>query len=168
MKSKWVATEAEQKAADKRMARVMRIPNYFTRGQSVFQKTGTLKCADWLHFLTTGILYVLSPLLSGKAGLALTALVRALRLAVSATSDRDPLARPEDDFARRQRECQDLKLKIVGFLCVYEAGAPISELPPVLHVLLHVPDAIYRWNSVRNMWCFFNERQDITDYFIAI
>ena len=27
-----------------------------------------------------------------------------------------------------------------------------------IHGLLHFPRLIYRWNSVRNYWCFFNER----------
>ena len=145
------------------MARVAKIPNHFRKaGHSVFAKTGSLKCADWLHFTTTGILYVLQPLVNGKAEKALVALVRALRLLLNATSDRDPFVvdQPEEDFERRKRDCQDLKLEIVKLLCVYEDGAAISELPPVLHTLLHVPDNIFRWNSVRNMWCFFNERHD--------
>ena len=163
VQNKWVATPAEKKEADKRMAHVMKIPGYFTRVQGVFDKTGRLKSADWLHFLTTGILYVLKPIVSGSQERALVALVRALRLALNANSDRDPMvtAFPEDDFERRAQECQKLKLKIIGFLCVYENGAALTELPPVLHTLLHVPDAIYRWNSVRNMWVFTNERQDI-------
>ena len=163
VQKKWVATATEQKEADERMAKVMRIPGYFTRVQGVFKNTGKLKSADWLHFLTTGILYVLKPIVSGRQERALVALVRALRLAVHANSDRDPMitAFPEHDFERRAQHCQQLKLKIIGFLCEYEKGAAITELPPVLHMLLHVPDAIYRWNSVRNMWVFTNERQDI-------
>ena len=158
---KWVATEAQKEQADRRMIRVMRIAGYFTRCTSVFKKTGSLKSADWLHFLTTGILYVLRPLVSGQVERSLIALVKALRLALDATSDRDAMVTEwvQDDFERRERDCQDLKLKIVGFLCEYEKGAAISELPPVIHLLLHVPEAIYRWNSVRNMWVFTNERQ---------
>ena len=160
VQSKWVASKTMQQEADKRMANVMRIPGYFTRVQGVFTNTGKLKSADWMHFLTTGILYVLKPIVQGRQERALVALVRALRLAVNATSDRDPMvtAFPEDDFARRAQECQELKLKIIGYLCEYENGAASTELPPVLHMLLHVPDAIYRWNSVRSMWVFTNER----------
>jgi hypothetical protein len=148
------------KEADRRMAKVMKMQGYFTRCQGVFKNTGRLKSADWLHFLTTGILYVLKPMVSGRQERALVALVKALRLAVNATSDRDPMvtAFPEDDFVRRAQQCQELKLKIIGCLCEYEQGVARTELPPVLHMLLHVPDAIYRWNSVRNMWVFTNER----------
>ena len=61
-----MATATEQKEADERMAKVMRIPGYFTRVQGVFKNTEKIKSADWLHFLTTGILYVLKPIVSGR------------------------------------------------------------------------------------------------------
>jgi hypothetical protein len=156
----WHTTKKTRKQADERMVHVAQIPGHFSRGSRVFQNYGSFKSADWLHFLTTGILHVLKPMLKGKAAKALVALVRALRLALDATSDRDPFvtAFPEDDFNRRAKLCADLKLKIVELLVIYEDGVAISELPNVLHVLIHVPDAIYRWNSVRNMWCFTNER----------
>ena len=32
------------------------------------------------------------------------------------------------------------------------------NMPRIVHMLMHVPDLIFRWNAVRNMWCFFNER----------
>ena len=79
---------------------------------------------------------------------------------MEATSDIDALATglAEEDFARRKALMEQLKLRVVELLRVYEQGAPKSNLPRILHILIHVPDAIYRWNSVRNMWCFFNER----------
>ena len=128
LQKKWVATATEQKEADERMAKVMRIPGYFTRVQGVFKNTGKLKSADWLHFLTTGILYVLKPIVRGRQERALVALVRALRLAVHANSDRDPMitAFPEHDFERRAQHCQQLKLKIIGYLCEYENGAAMQ------------------------------------------
>ena len=33
---------------------------------------------------------------------------------------------------------------------------------PVLHTLIHYPRLIHRWNSVRNYWCYFNERSAVT------
>lgn len=148
----------EQKQADKRMKEVARIPGHFTRGSRVFQNTGSFKCVDWVHFVTTGILHVLKPCLQGDAEKALVALVTALRLLLSATSDVDPLADPLQDFKRRGLVCQALKLQIIDNLVIYERGVSEAELPPVLHTLLHVPDAIYRWNGVHNQWCFTNER----------
>ena len=140
------------------MKEVARIPGHFTRGSRVFQNTGSFKCVDWVHFVTTGILHVLKPCLQGDAEKALVALVTALRLLLSATSDVDPLADVDHDFKRRELVCQALKLQIIDNLVIYERGVSEAELPPVLHTILHVPDAIYRWNGVHNQWCFTNER----------
>jgi hypothetical protein len=35
---------------------------------------------------------------------------------------------------------------------------PKTEMSVMFHVLMHVPDAIWRWNSARNFWGFFGER----------
>jgi hypothetical protein len=35
---------------------------------------------------------------------------------------------------------------------------PKTEMAVMFHILLHVPDAMYRWNAVRNFWGFFGER----------
>ena len=94
----------------------------------------------------------------GGRGKALVALVTALRLLLSATSVVDPLADVDHDFKRRELVCQALKLQIIDNLVIYERGVSEAELPPVLHTILHVPDAIYRWNGVHNQWCFTNER----------
>ena len=51
-----------------------------------------------------------------------------------------------------------VKLEVIEALCLVEAYMPRTELPVMFHVLLHVPDAIYRWNAVRNYWAFFGER----------
>lgn len=46
----------------------------------------------------------------------------------------------------------------VEALVKVEAIIPPTELAVMFHVLLHVPDCIYRWNSARNYWAFFGER----------
>ena len=63
---------------------------------------------------------------------------------------------PRDDDNRDQVD--RLKLQMVEALVLCESVLPVVSLAPMLHVLLHVPDTIYRWNSVRNFWCFFGER----------
>jgi hypothetical protein len=50
------------------------------------------------------------------------------------------------------------KLKVVETLCKCESAFPVTELAVVLHIILHVPDSIYRWNNIRNFWAFFGER----------
>ena len=35
---------------------------------------------------------------------------------------------------------------------------PKTEMSVMFHVLMHVPDAIWRWNAARNFWGFFGEK----------
>jgi hypothetical protein len=159
--AKWITTTAEQKAADVRMRQVSGCPNqHFSGKLRIFQNTGSFKSADWIHFITTGSLHVLKPMLRGHAQDALEAIVCAFRLLLGASSDVDPavVEWPEDDYNRRKSEMRILKLKIARLLCRYERGSPASNMPRIVHMLMHVPDLIFRWNAVRNMWCFFNER----------
>ena len=51
-----------------------------------------------------------------------------------------------------------MQVKVVEAIVLCESVLPKTELPVMLHVLLHVPDCMYRWNSVRNFWSFFGER----------
>jgi hypothetical protein len=57
-----------------------------------------------------------------------------------------------------RHELNCLKNDIVEALCKCESVLPRTDLPVMLHVLLHVPEAIHRWNAVRNYWSFFTER----------
>ena len=63
-----------------------------------------------------------------------------------------------DDEQRAGSSMSEMKLKIVEALSLFETVIPKTELCPMVHILLHVPDAIYKWNSVRNYWSFFIER----------
>jgi len=55
-------------------------------------------------------------------------------------------------------EMDKLKLEVTEALCRCEAQMPKTEMAVMFHVLLHVPDSIYKWNNVRNFWSFFGER----------
>jgi hypothetical protein len=55
-------------------------------------------------------------------------------------------------------ELDKMKLETVETLSELEAVLPKTELPVMLHIMLHLPDAIHRWNHVRNYWSFFGER----------
>jgi hypothetical protein len=44
-------------------------------------------------------------------------------------------------------------------VCICERDLPKTEMACLLlHVLIHFPDLIHRWNHVRNFWTFFGER----------
>ena len=60
--------------------------------------------------------------------------------------------------SNNREELDALKLEVVLALCHCEAEFPRTEMAVMFHILLHVPDAIYRWNNVRNFWSVFGER----------
>lgn len=60
--------------------------------------------------------------------------------------------------SENREELDKIKLQVVTALCEIEHVLPKTEFAIMFHVLVHVPDSIYRWNSVRNFWSFFGER----------
>jgi hypothetical protein len=80
---------------------------------------------------------------------ALSALLRVTTTLLKATSAVDTPVRDDTD---------KLKVEIVEALCLCEVVLPSTELNILFHVMLHIPDMIYRWNLVRNFWCYFGER----------
>jgi hypothetical protein len=62
------------------------------------------------------------------------------------------------DEVLKLQESRALHLKTIEALCVLERDFPITELSIFVHEIVHVPEFIYRWNNVRNYWCFPTER----------
>jgi len=80
---------------------------------------------------------------------AILTLIRAVRMVLTTSS---PVMSENRDVIDK------LKLQVVEALCKVEAIFPKTELAVMFHILMHVPDCMYRWNSARNFWCFFGER----------
>ena len=53
---------------------------------------------------------------------------------------------------------QRLKMKVIKALCYFAKYMPKTEQARIIHVIIHFPDLIHRWNNVRNYWAYFNER----------
>ena len=112
------------------------------------------KAADWLDFLRTCIPYVLGNIGPIHPRESYTAMIDALNAILDATADYDP-ADPNDTALDETRR---LHLKAVEALCLLERDFPETELSIFVHEILHVPEFVYRWNGVRNYWCFASER----------
>ena len=56
------------------------------------------------------------------------------------------------------QEMAALKEEVARGLATCEANYPPQCHCVVAHEVMHVPDAIYRWNCVRNYWAFHLER----------
>ena len=81
-------------------------------------------------------------------------MINVLNAILDATADYDP--NNPDDYALS--ETRALHLQTIEALCLLERDFPLTELSIFVHEILHVPEFIYRWNSVRNYWCFASER----------
>lgn len=122
-------------------------------GRSVFDKPGSFKAVDYKRFLEGGLHYVFKGLLPDSVAGAFNQFIDAMLAIQDATSD----IADGDDVADELRT-KALKLQVIEALAVMERKLPSTEMSPVFHIMMHFPDCIYRWNSVRNFWCFFNER----------
>ena len=105
---------------------------------------------DWLVTIGDVVEYIFKNLYEDdRKNEALSALLKVTATLLKATSAVDTPVRDDTDR---------LKLEIVEALCLCECVLPSTELNILFHVMLHIPDMIYRWNAVRNFWCFFGER----------
>jgi hypothetical protein len=110
--------------------------------------------ADWLMFLRSCVPYVMGdtgPLHMRESYAAMTAALNAL---LDAKADFDPDEEDNDDLGA----IRALHLQVIEALCLLERDFPLSELSIFVHEILHVPEFVYRWNAVRNYWCFVSER----------
>ena len=120
--------------------------------------SGALKptAADWLTFLRCCVPYVLGNIGPQHPREAYAAMIAALNAILDASSDFDP---EEPDSVEAQRtEARGLHMQVIEALCLLERDFPITELSIFVHEILHVPEFVYRWNAVRNYWCFVTER----------
>ena len=136
---------------DKRSRDLAGEPQWFRTNIEVYSRGGRLKTHDWMQvvkYCSEYIFHDLFPPDSVKTE-ALDAYFASMRALLEATSAHDSDNRDEIDV---------IKLQCVKALSLLEAVIPKTELSPLLHITIHLPDFIWRWNSVRNFWCFFGER----------
>ena len=60
--------------------------------------------------------------------------------------------------SENREQIDKLRVSIVEALCLMERELPKTEHAVIFHIMLHIPDQIYRWGCARNFWCFFGER----------
>ena len=105
---------------------------------------------DWIQIMQAAGDYILADIVEdGNRRRALYALVEACQDCLTFESPANG-----DD----REKIAALKIKVAEALSLCELVLPKTELAVMFHVLLHVPDAMYRWNAVRNFWGFFGER----------
>ena len=158
-----LSTQA-QNVADKRSGALAGITGFVPNRMAIMKRTGSLKAVDWKCAVDSGALdYILKGLIPEPHIRGVNSLIDCLRLLLRATSDAPSNLEGEAD---EEEECQIMKQKVIEHLCIVERYLPGTELCSVLHELIHVPDCVFKWNSVRNFWAFFNERYIYDRYYI--
>ena len=115
-----------------------------------------MKTADWQHFLQYCEPYVFHGILPGDYATTLAMLTGVFRKIL----DLKCTTRQSDDDAKAVTRA--LELECATALSAYEQVWPsVLMSGPVIHTLIHYPTFIYRWNSVRNYWCYYNERYSL-------
>ena len=51
-----------------------------------------------------------------------------------------------------------LRMRTIEAVCLFERAAPLVCRALQVHILVHLPNTIHRWNSLKNCWQFFGER----------
>jgi hypothetical protein len=115
----------------------------------------TPKSATWISFLRSCVPYAMAgvPLIVRTSIVGLCGILSKVLLATC-----DYIPGDEEATAAAKLKTKELKYELICALCIFERDAPESELSYFLHEIVHLCDFLYRWNNVRNYWCFLVER----------
>lgn len=126
-------------------------PSWIRGCLEVYSHPSHLKAHDWLRLIQDAGDYILHELYPDHPNRmdTLYSLIAACGACILGTS-----AHTSDNREQIDR----LKLQVIEALCKCEAELPKTEHAVMFHILMHIPDLMYRWNAVRNFWNFFGER----------
>ena len=123
---------------------------------NTYEGTRQPKVADWLTFQRTCVDYCFYGVVPERCREAFFAMVNALNDIMDVTADYDNDA---EDKQENLQDCQELQVRVVRALVLFENSFPRTELCTCIHWIVHLAaDLIPRWNNVRNFWCFLTER----------
>jgi len=113
------------------------------------------KSVDWIHLLRSALPYVFGGVGPEHPREAFTAITSVLSDLMDMTCDYES---DESGETEQLKRCKAMKKRLIRALCLVERDFPESELSPFLHEVVHLSDFLFRWNNVRNYWCFITER----------
>ena len=126
------------------------LSGYVRSGLKPMGHTGSIKGADCLRFITDVGRFWFHETLPAAQQRTWEDGLKFLMDLLHATCDADdPEAVPT---------LISLKLATIRALCRWSKEVPGTEHTIVIHELVHICDMVYRWNNVRNFWCFLTER----------
>ena len=132
-------------------------PTWIRSNIEVFSKGSALKSHDWIQLVQSAGDYLFAEVFEDQnISEAIFSLLSVCNKLLTWSS---PYGRWDEQEEKVQQEkTMHLKVEVIEALTKIEFVVPKTDLPVMFHLMVHVPDMIFRWNSVRNFWCFFSER----------
>ena len=147
----WEINETTKRKLDERSRSLGGQSGWVRSNIEIGTKASLLNSHDWMTILQSAGHYVLQGVLGEDTAIsrAIAGLLDSCNKCINITSPAESENRSEIDL---------VKQGMIEALCEIENVIPKTELSIVLHILVHCPDSIYRWGSLRNGWSFFGER----------
>ena len=147
----WKLTPAQQNKIDARVAATHAVRTGYVRSTlRPFHLRGSIKGADCLRMMTEAGMYWFHNMLRPPQQAAWEAGLLMMTELHNATCDYDD---PTAVDALRA-----LKVKTTRALVRWAKSFPATEHAVIIHEIEHMCDHVFRWNKVRNYWCFVTER----------
>jgi hypothetical protein len=124
-----------------------------------------MKSNSWHRLIMFGREYVFGGII--KPGTQRDAFMDLLNVVAELVEHVSDAAHDAKEEKASQQADDALQKRVVEALCQFGACVPATEHASVFHELLHVVQAVHRWGSVRNFWCYGTERS-ICAHFITI
>ena len=130
-------------------------PSWIRNNLQVGTKPGNLIAHDWLLLAQSAAEYIFADKLSVEHDTVVMKLLHFIRRCLRTYGD---VIRIEHDDDVIPADIGGLRVQIIEALVLAEKYLPRTEMTKMLHCLVHAPDTIYRWGSIRNTWAFWTER----------
>ena len=155
----WELPDDVLKVMDDRARALGGETGWFGSGRAVCKRTGSLKAYDWLKIAEGAWQYLFWGLYdeSPHKQESLYGLMTAIQTLIGAVSHAENPDIALDRLSSRT-DMLEIKNAVANGMALFDRDFPATEKAGVFHILLHFPDFIHKWGSVRNGWCFYGER----------
>jgi hypothetical protein len=154
----WTLSKKQQQIANKRSNDLGGESNWIPRDMNLLTKTYKLKAVDFVRISKGAMSYVFAGAFDkpeeADQKRAFDSFNETLRLCLTThyNADGRPLR------ANVKEQVATMHQQVSETLSLLEMCAPLIIFDRMLHVLLHMPTAMAKWNACRTFWCFPSER----------
>jgi hypothetical protein len=154
----WELTRAQLKTINKRSNALGGEQNWMPVDMNFITKSFKLKAVDFVRLSKGAMSYLFDGIFDDpqtqRHKQAFDSFNESLRLCLTTHFNAD--GRPLTSDTKQRAAA--LMEQVAESLSLLEMCSPLIIFDRLLHILLHVPMAMAKWNGVRNFWCFPSEK----------